>query len=60
MPLRWFFAILAVLNCFFGVPLVIAQDKSFYETFEKIGHGDFDKGLNHVWQHANDGNGTPC
>ena len=58
MPWRWFFAILAVLNYFLGVPLVIAQDKSFYETFEKIGHGDFDKGLNHVWQHANDGNGT--
>ena len=58
MPWRWLFAILAVLNCFLGVPLVIAHDKSFYETFETIGQGNFDKGLNHVWQHANDGNGT--
>jgi len=38
MPWRRFFAILTVLNFFLGVPLVSAQDKSFYETFEKIGN----------------------
>ena len=58
MPWRWFLAILAILNCFLDVSLAIAHDKSFYETSETIGQGNFDKGLNHVWQHANDGNGT--
>ena len=58
MRWRWVFTILAVLSCFSGVPLAAAKDKSFIEIFEKIGQGDFDRGLRHVWKHANDGNGT--
>ena len=58
MRWRWVFTILAVLSCFPGVTLAAAKDKSFIEIFEKIGHGDFDRGLRHVWKHANDGNGT--
>ena len=58
--MRWrgIFTILAVLSCFSGVPLAAAKDKSFIEIFEKIGQGDFDRVLRHVWEHANDGNGT--
>ena len=58
MRWRWVCAILAVLTRFSGIPLAAAKDKSFIEIFEKIGHGDFDRGLRHVWKHANDGNGT--
>ena len=58
MRWRWCCAILAVLSCFSGAPLAVAKDKSIIEIFEKIGQGDFDKGLRHVWNHSNDGNGT--
>ena len=58
MRWRWVFTILAVLSCFSGVTLAAAKDKSFIKIFEKIGQGDFDRGLRHVWEHANEGNGT--
>ena len=58
MRWRWVFTFLVVLGCFSGVSFALAKDKSFIEIFEKIGHGDFDRGLRHVWKHANDGNGT--
>ena len=58
MRWRWVFIILTVFSYFSGVPLAAAKDKSFIEIFEKIGQGDFDRGLRHVWKHANDGNGT--
>ena len=48
----------AFFCCILGVSVAAESDKNFYHVLKKIGHGDFEKGLDHVWSHANDGNGT--
>ena len=58
MALRFVLLIAAFLCCIFGVSVAAESDKNFHHVFKKIGHGDFKKGLDLVWSHANDGNGT--
>ena len=48
----------AFFCCILGVSVAADSDKNFHHVFKKIGHGDFEKGLDHVWSHANGGNGT--
>ena len=58
VALRFVLLIAAFLCCIFGVSVAAESDKNFHHVFKKIGHGDFEKGLDHVWSHANGGNGT--
>ena len=58
MALRFFLMITPLLFCVMGVSFAAASDKSLYNVFKKIGYGDFEKGVDHVWRHANGGNGT--
>ena len=58
VALRFVLLIAAFLCCILGVSVAAESDKNFHHVFKKIGHGDFEKGLDHVWSHANGGNGT--
>ena len=58
MALRFVLLIAAFLCCIFGISVAAESDKNFHHVFKKIGHGDFAKGLDHVWSHAKGGNGT--
>ena len=58
VALRFVLLIAAFLCCIFGVSVAAESDKNFHHVFKKIGHGDFAKGLDHVWSHAKGGNGT--
>jgi len=58
VALRFVLLIAAFLCCIFGISVAAESDKNFHHVFKKIGHGDFAKGLDHVWSHAKGGNGT--
>lgn len=58
VTLRFVVPIAVFLCCILGISFAAERDKNFSHIFKNIGYGDFEKGLNHVWSHADGGNGT--
>ena len=58
VKLRFVVPITVFLCCILGISFAAERDKNFSHIFKNLGHGDFEKGLDHVWKHADGGNGT--